>query len=305
MPEFDPFEFVPLLGPAQKRRGGREYTFQRGGKDLGEFSALLAFGKVKASGDQVVLTLHRQQKALEGKVARNAKRLDGAERRVSDLRGDVQRLSAKLRASRLQRKQGLTNQRAGANRTMRPAILPGARNLLRNPIGRSFIAAQGLDLAGQLLNGFLDAAEDVKQRKKEGQTGNEIARSYGGQAAKAVLSPALPLAGFALRAAGNTQGNADRIIEDFFKTKEEIRRREEARQIQIEARTREVQQQFSKVWEDISNYKPGTFILKGKKEAEMYRRDMQRINFQRHEHNRRAATAAAKIEAMSASMGGM
>lgn len=328
MAEFDPFDFVPLFGPIQKMRDD-QFAFKRAGRDLGDFSPLLAFGSVRGEGDRVILTLSRQQRALEGKVVRNARRLDTTERTVRAVRGDVRKLSVKLSSSRIARKQAIGGFRVTDEGSLKFGAVTMGRGgftvdngnlknvsgvIWRASIATGVTAAAG-NVLGDTANGVIDFSENARAALRSGQSLTRIYRDAARNAAGSSIQSALEtfgiskLAKAAIRAGGATEAQADSQLADFFQrltlSADQLREIKTNQKVAQETAAREVRERYEKMWEKISTTTPGTFVLRGKREAAMYRRDMQRINYRKFEDDRRRAVRAAREQALAASMGGV
>lgn len=314
------------FGPFTDKGGrGEMFVFSLGGRDFADtFSGLQDFGEVSRRGDRVILKLSQQYRQVERKVTRNARAIDRADKQVKRLRRDVVAVSAKLRQSRLQRKQGIMARSFGVtdDGTIKagPLMLGRAgptlnRQMIRGAFGHAFTAAMVSHVVAGIGNRAMDLRDDIQAARARGET----ATTMYNRAGKRVIGGAVEgfantfglssLAKMSMRAAGASEAEADSALSELFfrmsHTAAEVRERDTNRRIAVETAAREVRETYEKAWDKISTHVPDSFVLKGKREQKMYRRDMRRLNHRVHDHARRAAEKKARDEARIAAMGGI
>lgn len=321
MAEFDPFAFVPRFGAIE--RSGRDYVFKRAGRDLGDFTDLLQFGTVRATGDRVVLTLHQQTKTLGVKVARQERRVGVVEKELGSVRTKVARLSGELRASRVVRKQGLLNKGfgitgGGINVGMMTLGKSGPKlnmGMVRNAAGRAFTASIAIHAVAGAMNETADAIEAVKKLKAEGAKPDELARKGAQSAMRGIIETAGSISGLTsvtkgiLRIGGKTGEEAEESINSFFErmstTREEKARKAARVAAAIEKAVAAERDKHDREWAKLTSTPPAGFMLAGKREVSIFRRDIRRMNAEQWRANRKRDEDKARKEVQLAAQGGV
>lgn len=321
MAEFDPFAFVPRFGAIQ--RSGRDYVFKRAGRDLSDFTDLLQFGTVRATGDRVILTLHQQTKTLGVKVARQERRVGVVEKELGSVRTKVARLSGELKASRVTRKQGLLNKGVGiTNGGINAGIMTLGKGgpklnmgMVRNAAGRAFTATIVAHVAGSAINEVADGIEATKNLQAQGAKPDELARKGAQSAMRKIVETAGSISGLTsitkgiLRIGGKTGEEADESINSFFErmstTREERERKAKRVADAIEKAVAAERDKHDREWAKLTSTPPAGFMLAGKREASTYRRDIRKMNAEQWRANRKRDEDKARKEVQLAAQGGV
>lgn len=273
-------DLLERFGPFNDQ--GREFAFDLMGRDPGELGGLREFGKLRIEAGKVIVTLNKAAR----KVIKLERAAERAARRVE---------RASLTATRTGRSSTMRNAfgfsddgiKAGPVLIGRAGMSPN-RAFLRNATGGAFTASVGVHLAGSGMSAYADATEKINEMKSRGATSGEMRRQIGAAASGAVFNTIATLTGAKSLAKG--EARLDGVSEEEFEadyqgliawmsnSREEVERIRNA----FAEKRLEVQRQtdlfFRKLWERINSTLPQTFTLRGKRELEVYRRDMRDLN---------------------------
>lgn len=248
------------------------------GRDPGDFTSLLQFGQVEVKADQIILKLNSAQRkvmALERAADRAARRAEKAALKQT-------------RATRRGRFFGATDE--GANIGPLSLTRTGARlnqRFLRAGAGSAFTVAIAGNVVGGLMSAAADVGDKVAELQRSGKSTGDIARIAVGQAAQGLrttiedYSGAASLVEGVLRLGGLSEEDVQAAIARTRAARADpdtlAKLRERKRDVVLESQ-RQVERFFAKLWDTINSTRPEGFTLRGRRELEIYRRDMRAVN---------------------------
>lgn len=300
--EFDPFDFVPLFGTVTNKGAG-VFTFKRSGRDLGEFTPLLRYGTVRASGNDVTLKLSnnvaearqrsrdnaRRIAELNARFARNEARLAKVDGQGFVTPGENTKhyiASSKRKRSAFARV-GEESGRLGFIQMGRSGFTITGDSL-RALGGKAFTAGIGLNVVGGGLNQLADTRESIQAAMQQGASSSElpaiVAARAGGAFTRAFgsLSGVESLSRGLLRMGGLTRADADRTVERFYtaasSTVEEIERRRAAQRKVLANALSQAQRVIEADVAKLNEYVPTSFRVRDRFDRERYRENIREAN---------------------------
>lgn len=279
------------------RRSGNTLIFQRGGRDAGEFTELRQLGQVRVTSKEILVDLTRAERK-----AKRIKRDVGAAQRSAalvarqggggfDLPNKSTRLSRKARARALGgRSFGVNSESValGAFRLGRSGMTAN-RTFLSSGAGTAMTAALGLHLVGAGLQGHAELKAEVANRKKEGATRSELIKTGIGFAGKSVTKGAADLFGVTSVTTGigvafkgltkeDAQAFQERQWARIFDSQESLDRKRRLRQNAITTAGNQAVAVIDETWRRIGQYRPQGFRLKGSRELQVFKADINKSN---------------------------
>lgn len=279
----DMSEIIGRFGGA--RRSGDRLIFQRGGRDAGDFADLRQLGEVQVKSNEIVVKLKKADR-LVGQVDRKIER---AVRKG-------QRLAAFTRRSRGDRRRSLRAAGFGMNQEsvmlgpvrLGKQGLTANRTLLAGAGGAAMTAALGMHIAAWAGHGAMDMKDEISKRMKEGATREDILRAAASGTAKLAVTGAADLFGVSSittligRAKGLTKEDSEAWLERHwsrvFDTQDSIQRRRNERQRAINETAEVANAAVDETWERIGQFRPQGFRIKGKRELQAFKADINKAN---------------------------
>lgn len=270
------------------------------GRDSGEFTSLLQFGQIEVKADQIILKLNSAQRkilALERAAERAARRTE-------------REALKSTRAKRRNRFFGATDE--GANLGPLSITRSGTRlnhRFLRAAGGSAFTVAIAGNVVGGGLNAAADLGDKISELRSQGRSTGEIARIATTQAAQGTRTFLEDLVGAdslvtgIIRLGGLSKEDAQAALTRARAARQDeytIAKLREAKRDAIVASQRQVEQFFAKLWSRINTTLPEGFTLRGRRELDVYRRDMRAINGPNLEIREQALSSIARRNAMKA-----